>query len=131
MRYTFPKAEKLKSTKALDQLFKGGKTAKHFPIRMVFMPWPTENVPAQAAFSVSKKRFKKAVDRNRIKRLMREAYRLHKPEYLTTLQQQYAIIFIYLHHHEIAYAAVENCMVQCLKSLKIADQSIQNKDLPR
>ncbi len=86
-RYTLNKNDKLKSTKAIEQLFKEGKSFSLFPFRVLYLEAPASGIakqteaPAsviQTAFSVSKKHFKKAVDRNRIKRLMREAWRLQK-----------------------------------------------------
>ena len=92
-RYTLGKSDKLKSTKAIEQLFKEGKSFSAFPFRVLYMyleapassPLQTTAKHTEAgasvlqtAFSVSKKHFKKAVDRNRIKRLMREAWRLQK-----------------------------------------------------
>ena len=81
-RYTLGKSDKLKSTKAIEQLFKEGKSFSVFPFRVLYLEAPASSpglqINLQTAFSVSKKHFKKAVYRNRIKRQMREAWRLQK-----------------------------------------------------
>ena len=81
-RYTLGKNDKLKSTKTIEQLFKEGKSFSAFPFRVLYLEAlasnPEQKITLQTAFSVSKKHFKKATDRNRIKRLMREGWRLQK-----------------------------------------------------
>lgn len=78
--FTFQRGERLKSRKTIEQLFKGGQSFAQYPLRIVWteMNEPNGEFPAQFALSVSKKKFKRAVDRNRIRRLVREAYRLNK-----------------------------------------------------
>ncbi|RNI23349.1 ribonuclease P protein component [Rufibacter latericius] len=77
--YRFPKEERLRSKKLIEQLFREGSSFNSYPLRFVALhvPGPAE-LPVQVLVSVSKRNFKKAVDRNRLKRQMREAYRLHK-----------------------------------------------------
>ena len=87
IRYTLGKTERLKSRKVIEQLFKDGKSFSIFPFRIVWKYQPAEAEILQAGFTVSTKHFKKAVDRNRIRRLMKEAYRLQK----NNLQQQLKI----------------------------------------
>ncbi len=82
-RYFFRKADKLKSRKAIDQLFAKGNSFSNYPFKVIWLPENKENA-LQTAVAVSSRNFKKATDRNRIKRLMREAWRLQK----STLQEQ-------------------------------------------
>ncbi len=78
LKFTFPKRERLHSKKLIEELFNKGSYFYLYPIRLAYMESPPEQSASQAMFSVPKKRFKSAVARNRIKRQMREAYRLNK-----------------------------------------------------
>lgn len=80
MRYRFPASERLKSKKQIEDLFEQGKTVVDFPLKIWYLPVP-EAIQTQVAFAVPKRSFKRAVDRNRIKRQMREAYRLAKADW--------------------------------------------------
>ena len=98
-RYTFKKEEKLKSRKTIEELFKEGKSFSIFPFRILWNIHDKNSSPLQTGFAVSSKNFKKAVDRNRIKRLMREAYRLQKNDLqnqLTKQQKHIVVFFIYV-----------------------------------
>lgn len=78
---TFTKKERLSSKTIIEKLFAGGnKSFAAFPLRVVYMPVePTEDMPpVSILISVPKKRFKRAVKRNRVKRQVREAYRRNK-----------------------------------------------------
>ena len=122
MHYTFKKHEHLKSKKIFASLFANGKKIKRFPVLMVYMQTElTEDVPVQAGFSVSKRRFKHAVDRNRIKRQMREAYRLLKPENDTDNSAQIALVFIYIHHQKLPFSQIKQAVQQCLAELKTSN----------
>ncbi len=98
MRFTLGKNQKLKSRKAIAQLFVEGKAVKEFPIKMIFLPISEENdtTTTKVAFSVPKRNFKLAVDRNRIKRLLREAYRLNQHDFFPEGSKSYHIMFIYM-----------------------------------
>lgn len=79
--HTYGKKDKLKSRKLIDKIFSEGQVVKAYPFRLHFLLHDEQALSTlQAAVSVSKRHFKKAVDRNRVKRLMREAYRLQNEE---------------------------------------------------
>ncbi|HRN55586.1 MAG TPA: ribonuclease P protein component [Agriterribacter sp.] len=99
---TLNKQERLKSRKRIEQLFREGKSFSVFPYRVLYLPVAGTNarlpVPLQAGVTVSSKHFKKAVHRNRIRRLTREAYRLQKTalqQKLTGTGNQLILFFIY------------------------------------
>ncbi len=96
-------------------MFTGGvsKSFSVFPLRVVYMPMPEQEVYSSILISVSKKRFKRAVKRNRVKRQIREAYRKNKHELLQALEAQgqpLAIAFIYLSDELIPSAMLEEKM---------------------
>lgn len=81
--YTFNKEERLCSRKHLDLLFKNGSSFLLYPFRVSYLFIDAlPNVPAQVVINVPKKRYKHAVDRNLLKRRIREAYRLNKQQHL-------------------------------------------------
>lgn len=125
-RYRFKKEEKLKSRKTIEQLFKEGKSFSNFPFRILWMLNDKATAPLQSGFAVSSKHFKKAVDRNRIKRLMREAYRLQKNDLQAQLKQnnnQLSVFFIYTGNELPEYDFVFEKTGNVLKRLiKMADE---------
>lgn len=100
--YTFKKGERLKSRHEIDRLFAGkSQSFNQYPLRLVWgdMENKRSDFPIQLAISVPKRRFRKAVDRNRIRRLVRESYRLKKSDLYNQLpsekpQMAWMIIFV-------------------------------------
>ncbi len=89
----YSSAEKLKSRKALESLFAKGKSFSVFPIKVFYQTHPLEpgiiaEVTVHAGVGVSSRNFKKAVDRNRIKRLLREVYRTQKHNLVAGVQEK-------------------------------------------
>ena len=113
MNFTYPKSEKLKSKNTIDQLFAEGKSVSKYPLRLVFVP--ITNQPSDAVkmgVSVSKKYFKKAVDRNYYKRVLRETYRLNKHLILENIDHSYAFMFFYQTKDRLTYLEIETKTVQ-------------------
>jgi len=81
--YTFKKEERLCNKRLIDRLFQNGSSFLCYPFKVSWLlSDEPQSFPVQILFSVPKKRYKRAVDRNLIKRRMREAYRLHKQQFL-------------------------------------------------
>lgn len=115
MKFTLGKEERLKSKKLIGSLYTVGKTIKVFPLRMVYLQAEhTSSYPAQVGVSVPKRNFKKAVDRNRIKRLMREAYRKEKFTIYNNVNKPYVFMISYLAKDEWDYAGLEHKMKKLL-----------------
>ncbi|MEP3837446.1 MAG: ribonuclease P protein component [Algibacter sp.] len=111
MNYTYGKKEKLKSKKLIDQLFTEGKSVSAYPLRLVYLGTAFNgNLIAKTGVSVSKRNFKTAVDRNRIKRLLREVYRLNKSNYFNNLTTQHAFMILYIGKDKPSLDLVENKM---------------------
>jgi ribonuclease P protein component len=130
IRYTLGKEERLKSRKAIELLFKRGKAFSIFPLRVLYIIEPailTDNKNGlRTGFSVSTKNFSKAVERNRIKRLMREAYRLQKndlAEQLKNGNNNWSVFFIYTAKEIPDYKTISDKILGCIKRLqKIANE---------
>jgi len=122
---TFTKSERIVSKKLIDEIFSGNSshTKVAFPLRIVFMLHErSEDEPAiQVLISVSKRHFKHAVDRNRVKRQLREAYRLNRNSILKRIpaNQQLCLTFIWLSDELVPTELVMTRMRQLLKKIEL------------
>jgi len=115
---TFSKSERLNSKKVIDELFEKGKSFNQFPLKIIWRLLPDEYTHTQVLFSVPKRIYKRAVDRNRIKRLMREAYRKNKKELIDAVGlKKIAIMMIYLDKQIMDYHQLEKEIILGLKRL--------------
>jgi ribonuclease P protein component len=126
-QFTYGKKEKLKSRKLTEQLFGSGKSFTVFPLKVFYSQNPadmpineTQEFPLKVGVSVSVRNFKKATDRNRIKRLLREAYRTEKIpllEFAKTNDMQLALFIIYIDKTLPDYAFIKSKMQFALERL--------------
>ena len=113
MQFTYPKKEKLKSKTTIDLLFSEGNSVSKFPLRLVYIENKEENAELmKMGVSVSKKYFKKAVDRNYFKRVLRETYRLNKHILIDNLEKPYAFMFFYQTKERLSYQEIEEKTIQ-------------------
>lgn len=120
--FTYNKKEKLKSKKLLDELFTQGNSFVVFPMKIFFRVVENKlpDTTIQVGVGVSKKYFKHATKRNRVKRLLRETYRQNKlslHELLNNSDKQLTVFFLYIDKELISYQTLENKMKIALEKL--------------
>ena len=119
--FSYNKFEKLKSRKQIELLFAQGKSISSFPVKVFYLPVEhTPEHPVQVGVGVSARNFKKAVDRNTIKRRMREAYRLHKlplHEYLMAEQKSVTVFILWIDKQLPTTSALQDLMPVVLEKL--------------
>jgi ribonuclease P protein component len=126
-QFNFPHSEKLKHRKRIEQLFAEGISFAQHPIRIVYVTDTAPKPGIQAAFSVSKKKFKTAVARNRIKRLMREGFRLEVAplrEFIQKSDTSIYAMFIYTGNEDPKFTSVRKAFLKTFQKL-IQDLSIE------
>ncbi len=120
---SFHRTERLKSRKTIGLLFKsgGGQSYVAYPLRVVWVQLGEETeteFPAQVALSVPKRTFKTAVERNRLKRQIREAYRLHKHELyekLAAADHRIALMLMYVAKEALPFAEIEKGVAKMVR----------------
>ncbi len=125
MDASFSYEEKLKSKKLIEQLFLEGQSVSAYPMRLVYLQTSfNDNTIVKTGVSVSKRNFKKAVDRNRIKRLLRESYRLHKTTYFNNITTQYTFMILYIGNDKPTLNQIETRMELVFKKF---NEAVSNK----
>ncbi|MDR1738668.1 MAG: ribonuclease P protein component [Candidatus Symbiothrix sp.] len=117
----FAKTERICLKKEIDRLFEVGTTLKEYPLRVIYLPEkPQSGATVAVLISVPKKRFKRAVKRNRIKRLIRETYRLHKHSLIDALSSRDSgmlLAFLYMSDRICSFAEMKIAMQNLLNKL--------------
>ena len=122
MSFTLHKKEKLKSKKLIEQLFAEGKSVSNYPVKLIYLKTVHDDGSRiKAGVTASKRNFKSAVKRNRIKRLMRECYRLNKPLIFNNIVGDYAFMFLYLGKDMPTYEHLEATFKLLFKKLIIKE----------
>jgi len=121
-QYTFSKKERLSHRKQIDKLFSEGRSFTLHPFKVFYAIHENAGeYPVQILIAIPKKEYKKAVDRNRLRRLIREAYRLNKHalvEHLSQIKLNIHIGFVYLGNSAIPpFAEIEEKLTSCLQKL--------------
>ena len=125
LNFGYPRREKLKSQTLIEKLFLEGKSVSSYPLKLIYLQTElNEDVKIQSTVAVPKKKFKSAVKRNRIKRVLREAYRLNKHLVFNNSDPSFAFLLLYLGKEMPDYHDVERNMQAILQKFlkKIGDE---------
>lgn len=129
MRNTLSRSESLKSYKLIRLLFNNGNSFFSYPYRILFLQQKADsNIPVKFLISVSKRKIKTAVKRNRIKRLFREAYRSQKHELISLVKsdnQQLLVAFVFVGDESIEFSQMKE---KTRHALDILQSKINNTD---
>jgi ribonuclease P protein component len=129
--YRFPKKERLSRKKLWEAVFEKGVRLKAFPLALHVLQTPLpEQVPVQAGFAVPKRSVRKAFRRNRIRRLMREAYRLEKPAHFNIPERTFALVFLYLGKDTGDFDRISRAMKTLLTQFDAHEATFENKTDP-
>ena len=121
-RNTFPLKEHLKSKRVIEQVYANGASVTSYPMRAIFIEQPANEQEPTACIliNVSKKRFRHAVDRNLVKRRIREAYRTSKHPFIEALEnngKKMAVAIIYIDNKHNSTAFIRKKMGKLLESI--------------
>ena len=115
MKLNLPKDKKLKSRKAIEQLFSAGKSIHRFPVRAIYFYEPEDENEFKIGVSVPKKKFRKSVERNLLKRRIREAVRLNQTR--LGISGKIHMMFIFTGSEILPYSEIEKSIIALFDSL--------------
>ena len=135
MNRRFPKAEHLCSRRLIERLYTEGHRLRVFPYSVQWLEAPTLEVPCQVLIVAPKRRLHHAVDRNRIKRLTRECYRLRKEPLLQTLQERemrIVLSLVYIHNELMTYEQLDRKFDKLMAALQkelVHEETVQRAEV--
>lgn len=130
MNFNYPKNEKLKSKITIGLLFSEGKSVSKYPLRLVYHSGALgDEQQLKVGVSVSKKYFKKAVDRNYFKRLLRESYRLNQHLLKQQLDQPYALMLFYQSKDRLSFEEINTKTVQLFEKFLAQVQDSKQEEV--
>lgn len=131
MNFNYPKNEKLKSKITIGLLFSEGKSVSKYPLRLVYHSGALgDDQQLKVGVSVSKKYFKKAVDRNYFKRVLRETYRLNQHLLKNHLNEPYALMLFYQSKDRLNYEEINSKTIQLFEKF-LAQINSNSKEVPK
>lgn len=113
--FSLLKTERLCREKEIQELFQRGSSFHLYPLRVIYLPQSAPDLPHQALFSVPKRNFKRAVDRNKLKRRMREAYRLNKGRLPPMPTRKLA--FVYIGTELATFDTIQKSLLRALEKI--------------
>ena len=130
MNFNYPKNEKLKSKITIGLLFSEGKSVSKYPLRLVYHSGALgDEQQLKVGVSVSKKYFKKAVDRNYFKRLLRESYRLNQHLLKPQLDQPYALMLFYQSKDRLSFEEINTKTIQLFEKFLAQVQDSKQEEV--
>lgn len=119
MKFTYPKEERLKSKIKIGLLFSDGQSVSKYPLRLVYFEGAVgTDAQTQMGVSVSKRNFKRAVDRNYFKRVLRETYRINKAVLLDGLEKPYSFMLFYQTKERLSFDEINTKTIQLFEKFK-------------
>lgn len=130
MNFNYPKNEKLKSKITIGLLFSEGKSVSKYPLRLVYHSGALgDEQQLKVGVSVSKKYFKKAVDRNYFKRVLHESYRLNQHLLKQQLDQPYALMLFYQSKDRLSFEEINTKTIQLFEKFLAQVQDSKQEEV--